>query len=112
MISGNLLGLLTEFLRNREQGVTLKDLNSSCANMNAGVLQASIWDSLLFLIYINGVSDNLQCNPKLFADDTSPFATVKVPQITTNNLNNYLRKINQWVFQWKMSFNPGPTKQA
>ena len=42
MISGNLLGLLTEFLRNREQGVILKDLNSSCANMNAGVLQASI----------------------------------------------------------------------
>ena len=26
--------------------------------------------------------------------------------------NNYLKKISDWAFQWKMSFNPDPCKQA
>ena len=28
-----------------------------------------------------------------------------------NNLNNDLKAMNEWAFQWKMSFNPDPTKQ-
>ena len=50
--------------------------------------------------------------PELFADDTSLFCTVKVPERTANNLNNDLKEINKWAFQWKISFNPDPTKQA
>ena len=38
---------------------------------------------------------------KLFADDTSLFSTVKVPQRTANNLNNDLKGINKLAFQWK-----------
>ena len=48
----------------------------------------------LFLIYINDWSDNLQFNPKLFADDTSLFSTAKVPERTANNLNNKQKEIN------------------
>ena len=29
-----------------------------------------------------------------------------------NELNNDLKKISDWAFQWKMSFNPDPSKQA
>ena len=50
---------------------------------------------LLFLKYINNLSDNLQCNPKLSLDDTSLFSTVKVSQRTPNNLSNDLNKINK-----------------
>ena len=111
-ISGNLLSLLTDFLRNRKQRVILNGQSSSWANINAGVPQGSTLDPLLFLIYINDLFDNLQCNPKLFADDTSLFSTVKVAERTANNVNNDLKEINKWAFQWKMSFNPDPTKQA
>ena len=45
-------------------------------------------------------------------NDTSLFSTVKVPERAANNLNNDLKEINKWAFQWKMSFNPDPTKQA
>ena len=67
---------------------------------------------LLFLIYINDLFDNLQYNPKLFADDTPLFSSVKVPERIANYLKSDLEGINKWAFQWKMSFNPDPTKQA
>ena len=58
------------------------------------------------------MSDNLQCNLKLFADDTFLFPTVKDPESTANNLNSNLKEVNKWASQWKMSFNSDPTKQA
>ena len=48
----------------------------------------------------------------LFADDTSLFSLVHNVNISTNNLNNDLSKINDRAIQWKMSFNPNPSKQA
>ena len=66
----------------------------------------------MFLIFINDLSDGLQCNPKPFGDDNSLFATVHKIGKATNGLNNDLTKITKWFFQWKMSFNPDISKQA
>ena len=93
-ISGDLLSLLTGFLRNRKQRVILNSQSSFWANINNGVPQGSILGPFLVLIAINDLFDNLQCNPKLFPDDTSLFSSVKVPEITANNLNNDLKEIN------------------
>ena len=49
---------------------------------------------------------------KLFADDTSLFSIVSDPLETANILNKDLDKIRGWAEQWKMAFNPDPTKQA
>ena len=46
------------------------------------------------LLYINDLSDNLQCNPKLFADDTPLFSTAKMQEKTANNLIKDLKAIN------------------
>ena len=54
----------------------------------------------------------LQSNPKDFADGTSLFATVKDITTSTVGLNNDLTKISEWAVQWKMNFNPDPSKQA
>ena len=40
------------------------------------------------------------------------FSIVKDPTISANNLNHDLDIIQQWAYQWKMEFNPDPTKQA
>ena len=40
------------------------------------------------------------------------YSIVKDPAISANNLNHDLDIILQWGYQWKMEFNPDPTKQA
>ena len=58
-ISGNLLNLLSNFLRNKKQRVVLTGETFSWADVNAGVPQGSILCPLLFLIYINDLADGL-----------------------------------------------------
>ena len=74
--------------------------------------QGSILGPLLFFIYINELSDDLSTNAKLLADDTSLFSVVRDINTSAAHLNNDLRKISNWAFHWKMSFNPDPSKQA
>ena len=58
------------------------------------------------------LSENLVSNPKLFADDTSLFSVIFDKDLSAKNLNDDLNRINNWAFQWKMSFNPDPNKQT
>ena len=111
-ISGNLLNLLEDFLKERKQRVVLNRQVSTWKNINAGVPQGSILGPLLFLIYINDFTEGLTTNVKLFADDTSLFSVVHDTQTSANDLNKDLEIINNWAFQWKMNFNPDPAKQA
>ena len=111
-ISGNLLILLDSFLNNRLQRVVLNGKNSEWKEVKAGVPQGSILGPLLFLIYVNDIPDNLQSNVKLFADDVSLFSIVNDPIKSSLQLNNDLVKIQKWSYDWKMSFNPDPNKQA
>ena len=67
---------------------------------------------MLFLIYINDLTEGLTTDVKLFADDTSLFSVVHDTQTSENDLNKDLEIINNWAFQWKMNFNPDPAKQA
>ena len=63
-------------------------------------------------MYINDLTENLKCNVKLFADDTSLFTVVQNPNTAANDMNHDLELIKQWAHQWRMSFNPDPQKQA
>ena len=49
---------------------------------------------------------------KIFADETPLFSKVIDKNNSNAQLNSDLAKIGKWVFQWKMSFNPDPNKQA
>ena len=111
-ISANLINLVCDFLRNRKQRVLLNGQVSGWSDVKAGVLQGSILGPLLFLIYINDLSEGLSSNAKLFADDTSLFSVIHYSNTSALELNNDLVKINRWAFQWKMGFNPDPKKQA
>ena len=111
-VTTDLLNIWIDFLKERKRRVVLNSQHSKWSNVSAGVLQGSILGPLLFLIYMNELSDNLSSNPKLFADDTSLFSVVHDINQSGINLIDDLEKINSWAFQWKMSFNPDINKQA
>ena len=89
-ISNYLLNILLNFLRNRKQRVMLNRHSSSWTSVNAGVPQGSILGPLIFLIYINDLSD-LSSNAKLFADDTSLFSVVHDMNASAIELNSDLK---------------------
>ena len=92
-VSGNLFQLIKSFLSGRFQRVLLNGQTSDWETIQAGVPQGSILGPLFFLIYINDLTDNLNSNVKLFADDTSSFSEICGSLETANVLNNNLRKI-------------------
>ena len=111
-VEGNLLKLLENYLADRQQRVVLNGRTSSWRNIYAGVPQGSVLGPLLFLIYINDLPDGLTSMCKIFADDTSLLSKVIDKNNSNSQLNSDLAKISKWNFQWKISFNPDPNKQA
>ena len=103
---------MADFLKDRKQRVVLNGQNSTWINVEAGISQGSILGRLLFLIYINDSSENPVLNPKLFADETSLFSLILDKDLSAKHLNDDLNRMNNWAFQWEMSFNPDPNKQT
>ena len=83
-ISGNLLKILRNFLSERRQHVVLNGQVSTRGKVIAGVPQGSILGPLLFLIYINDLSEGFSTNAKLCADDTSLFSVIHDCQTSAN----------------------------
>ena len=63
-------------------------------------------------MYINHLVNGFSSTAKLFADDTSLFSVLHNANTTAKELNNDLVKTSNCAYQWKMSFNPDPSKQA
>ena len=49
----------------------------------------------------------MELNPKLIF-----WQIVNDPILSANELNHDLHLIERWAYQWKMSFNPDPSKKA
>ena len=58
------------------------------------------------------LSNGLKSECKLFADDTSLFAIAHDVNTSASDIKKNLNLIRVWVFQWKTSFNPDPSKQT
>ena len=111
-ISGNLLNFFENYLQNRQQRVVLNGTTSDWRNVTAGVPQGSVLGPLLFLVYINDLTDNISSHMRLFADDSSLFTRVEGVDQTHEKLIKDLQTVTNWAYQWKMVFNPDLTKQA
>ena len=61
-ISGQIFGLISSFLSNRQLRVVLDGKSSQEYPVNAGVPQGSILGPTLFLLYINDTPDDVICN--------------------------------------------------
>ena len=111
-ITGNLLTLIEDYLANRKQCVVLNGKSSPWATISTGVPQGSVLGPLFFLVYINDLVDNINCEIKIFADDTSLFSRVDDPKRSAFELNEDLETVKLWAWQWKMHFNADKTEEV
>ena len=90
----------------------LNGKESNWKSLESGVPQGSVLGPLLFLLYINDLTDNISSAMRLFADDSSLFTCVNGINRTHDKLCKDLQTVTIWAYQWKMIFNPDITKQA
>jgi hypothetical protein len=84
------------YLTERKQCVLIDGQSSGWKEIDSGVPQGSVLGPLLFFIYINDITRDLQSNNFLYADDTSLLEIVDDPCLTADRLNHDLECIKAW----------------
>ena len=75
-IRGIALQWFTSYLKDRQQYVSIGDTKSSMQSVICGIPQGSTLGPLLFLLYINDISNSSdKLSFRIFADDTNIFAS-------------------------------------
>jgi len=115
-INGNSLSLMKDYLSNRFQYVEIDDTRSDYLPIITGVPQGSILGPILFIIYINDMSNASEMFKCIsYADDTTlsiimncPSPNTYIPDQTT--INEELQHVSDWLKLNKLSLNVSKTK--
>ena len=73
--------------------------------VSSRIPQGSVFDPILFLLYINDLPDNIKSNVRLLTDDTTVYLAVQ-GQEDTDIIQNDLNILQEWEKEWDMEFNP------
>ena len=109
-IRGIALSWIKSYLDNRQQYVSIDKTNSATKVVNYGVPQGSVLGPLLFLLYVNDISNCIpNCNLRLFADDTNMFTYGRNLNTLVEETNICLDKLNTWFLANKLTLNVDKT---
>ena len=73
--------------------------------VTSGTPQGTILGPLLFLLYINDITECVSSTVKLYADDTTIYREIIDPIIDCQLLQNDLTNISEWARKWQLRFN-------
>ena len=115
-ISGQIFGLISSFLSNRQLHVVLDGKSSQEYPVNAVVPRGSILGPTLSLLCIIDLPDDVICNIAIYADDTTLYS--KCNQASdlwqqlelASELESDLRDTVDWGRKWLVDFNAGKTQ--
>ncbi len=108
-INGSLLAWIAFFLEDRTQRVVMGNIKSSWEKVTSGVPQGSVLGAILFIIFINEISELLIYLNELYADDTKLMREIKSDSDVTI-LQGDIDKIVEWTRKWLMKLNENKCK--
>ena len=103
-IKSTLLLWIKDFLNGRLQQVVLNGSAFRTFTVSSGVPQGSVLGLLLFLLYVNEIPEQIECNISMFADDTKVYTAVK-DIADSQRLQADLNSLAQWAKDWLFRFN-------
>ena len=102
---------VTSYFSNRKQFILYDDFKTEVKIVKYGVPQGSILRPLLFLIFVNGLSNSSKVlDPVLFADDTNLFSSSNNIRTLCETAKQEMSQINDWFLANKLSLNVEETK--
>ena len=105
-IKNQTLNWISAFISNRTQTVVLDGESSDIAPVTSGVPQGTVRGPVLFLVYINDLSEYMKSSQlRLFADDSIIYKTIKSPK-DCDSLHEDLDAAARWESDWLMTFHP------
>jgi len=106
-IRNSTLSWIRSFLIGRSQKVFVEGTTSAARPVVSGVPQGTVLGPLLFLVYINDISENLSKDTKirLFADDSLLYRPIRSIDDCIS-LQKDLDLLQKWEITWKMEFHP------
>ena len=102
-IGGKTLKWIDSFLCFRQQRVVENGVKSDWAPVLSGVPQGTVLDPLLFSLYINDISSDIESEIRLFADDC--VCEIKDEE-DTMKLQRDIDRLGSWARKWGMRFQP------
>ena len=104
-IRSNTLQWMGNFLNSRKRCVIVECVSSNVVPVTSGVPQGTVLGPLLFLIFINDLTESITPSVKLFAGDCLVYRTI-------NSSNDAIQlqedrvQLGLWVNSWQMTINP------
>ena len=108
--SDSVIKWFKSYLENRTFSVQVEDSFSGFGNLDCGVPQGSILGPLLFLLYINDMSQSVTCDLLLYADDSCLVFEGKNIDEIENRLNTDFNSLCDWFVDNKLSIHFGEDK--
>ena len=89
------------YLTNRTFIVNVENYFSSPGDLSCGVPQGSILGPLIFLLYVNDMSNSMDCGLLLYADDPCLMFTGPDVKTIEANLNRNFNSLCDWFVENK-----------
>ena len=105
--SDSAINWFRSYLESRTFSVQVEDSLSDPGNLKCGVPQGSILGPLLFLLYVNDMSQAVKCDLLLYADDSCLVCEGKDINEIENKLNNDFNMLCDWFVDNKLSIHFG-----
>ena len=104
-IDGKTSNWIAFLLRGRRQRVVVNGTGSAWSPVLSGVPQGTVIGPILFLIYINDITCDINSRMRLFADDSIIYREIRSIE-DHYKLQDDITKLQSWSERWQMTFKP------